>query len=272
MSAVEVAPSTDRRPSSAAGAGRDFVAGVGFLLRGIGMYARSPRLMLLGLIPAVIAGIVLVAVLAALIYFIDDLSSAVTWFADDWSTGWRHAIEATAGVTIVGGALLLSFVGYTALTLVIGEPFYEAISKNVEDRLGGLPGEVDIPFWRTLPRSILDSLQLLLLTALCGIPLFLAGFIPIVGETVVPVIGALVGGWFLTHELIGVPFERRGLRLRDRRRMLKQRRALATGFGAAAFVCFLIPFGAVLIMPAAVAGATMLSRDLFGMSTRVGSA
>ncbi len=264
MSAVEAAPS-----GQPAGVGREFFAGVGFLLRGVKMYTRSPRLMLLGLIPAFITLVLLVAALAALAYFVDDLARLVTWFADDWSAGWRQAVRIAAGLAIMGGAVLLSFVGYTALTLVIGEPFYEAISKNVEDRLGGLPGEVDIPFWRSLPRSIADSLQLLALTALFGIPLFFAGFIPLVGGTVVPVIGALVGGWFLSHELIGVPFERRGLRMRDRRRMLKERRALATGFGTATFVCFLIPFGAVLIMPAAVAGATLMTRHLFGMSDRL---
>jgi CysZ protein len=264
MTAVDVAPST-----SSPGVAKDFLAGVMFLLRGLKMYVRSPRLMLLGLIPAFITLVLLVAVLVTLGFFIGDLASLATWFADDWSTGWRDTIRIAAGVTIMGGAVLLSFVAYTALTLVIGEPFYEAISKNVEDRLGGLPGEVDISFWRSLPRSIADSAQLLLLTFLCGIPLFFAGFIPVVGETVIPVLGALVGGWFLSHELIGVPFERRGLRMRDRRRMLKQRRSLAVGFGAATFVCFLIPFGAVLIMPAAVAGATMLSRHLFGMPSHL---
>ena len=35
---------------------------------------------------------------------------------------------------------------------------------------------------------------------------------------------------------------------------------MAIGFGAAVFVCFLIPLGAILVMPAAVAGGTVLAR------------
>jgi CysZ protein len=230
------------------------------------MYARSPRIMLLGLIPAMIVALLLLAAFVVLLSFLGDISAAATWFADDWATGSRRTVRVFAGIAVVGAFLVVGVVAYTGITLIVGEPFYEAISRHVEDRLGGVPGEVDIPFWRTLPRSIGDSLRLLLLTMACGVPLFIAGFIPVVGETVVPVIGALVAGWFLTHELIGVPFERRGLRLADRRRMLRGRRSLALGFGTAAFVCFLIPFvGAVLLMPAAVAGATLLSRDLFGM-------
>jgi CysZ protein len=79
----------------------------------------------------------------------------------------------------------------------------------------------------------------------------------------VPVLGAMVGGWVLALELTGVPFERRGLRFRHRRAMLRQRRAMALGFGMATFVSFLVPLGAVFAMPAAVAGATLLSRRLF---------
>jgi CysZ protein len=167
--------------------------------------------------------------------------------------------------------LIVGLLLFTALTLLIGQPFYEAISKSVEQRLGGVAGEVDVSFWRSLPRTVSDSLRLLVLTLLLGIPLFLGGLIPTVGQTVVPVIGAMVGGWILTLELTSVPFERRGLRLRDRRRLLRGRRAMAVGFGTATFVCFLIPLGAILVMPAAVAGATLLSRRLFGLPETVNS-
>jgi len=254
-----------------AGAGREFFTGVSFLLRGIGMYARSPRLMFLGLVPAAISGALLLGGFIALIYFVDDLSTLVTPFADNWASGVRQTTRVVAGIAIVGVWLLLSILLFTALTLLIGQPFYEAISKNVEDRLGGVPGEIDVSFWRTLPRSTVDSVRLLLVTALFGIPLFVGGFIPIVGETVVPVLGAMVGGWMLALELTGVPFERRGLRFRDRRRMLRARRSMALGFGVATFVCFLVPLGAVLVMPAAVAGATLLSRRLFGLPDESGS-
>ena len=40
---------------------------------------------------------------------------------------------------------------------------------------------------------------------------------------------------------------------------------MAVGFGAAVFVCFLIPLGAILVMPAAVAGATLLTRRILAL-------
>jgi CysZ protein len=78
------------------------------------------------------------------------------------------------------------------------------------------------------------------------------------------VLGALVGGWLLAVELTGAPFQRRGQRLRDRRRVLKTQRPLTLGFGVAVFLCFLIPLGAIFMMPAAIAGATLLSRRTLG--------
>lgn len=237
-----------------------FFSGVGLLGRGLGMYARSPRLVLLGIIPALISGLLFLAAFATLIYFVSDLSEAATWFADDWSEGFRDIVQVLAAIGILGIGGLVGVLTFTAITLLIGDPFYEKISEEVEQRFGGVPNAVDVPWWRSLRRSLWDSVRLIALSLLIGIPLFLGGFIPVVGQTVIPVIGALFGGWFLALELVGVPFYRRGMRLPDRRKILRANRPAALGFGVSVFCCFLIPLGAVLIMPAAVAGGTLLAR------------
>jgi len=261
---VTVATRERKRPT------RDFFTGVSFLLRGVGMYARSPGIMLLGLVPALIAGVLLVGSFVALAYSIDDVATFITPYAGSWNANVAQLVRALISVAIVLAWVLLSVLFYTAITLLIGQPFYEAISKNVEAKLGGVPGEVNVSFWKTLPRNMMDSARLIVLGVFVGILLFALGLIPAFGQTVVPVLAVLFGGWILTLELTGVPFERRGLRLRDRRRMLRGRRSMALGFGGATFICFLIPLGAVLLMPAAVAGATLLSRRLFGLPDAAG--
>jgi CysZ protein len=232
--------------------------------RGIGLVLRTPRLLGLGLLPALIAGAFYTAALVTLIIFMPDLSHAVTWFADDWATGWRDLLQVLAGLALLGAVLLLGVLTFTAVTLLIGDPFYEAISARVEHRYGGVPDAVEVPFWRSLGRSLVDSIRLIGLSIVCGIPLFVLGFVPVVGQIVPPVVGGAVGGWLLTLELTGAPFQRRGQRLRDRRRVFRANRPLALGFGVGVFLCFLIPLGAILIMPAAVAGATLLSRRALG--------
>jgi CysZ protein len=261
---VTVAPRERKRPA------RDFFTGVSFLLRGVGMYARSPGIMLLGLLPALISGTLLVGSFVALFYYVDDLATLITPYAGSWNATLSQLVRAVVSVAIVLAWVLLSLLFYTAITLLIGQPFYEAISKRVEDKLGGVPGEVNVSFWKTLPRNIVDSVRLIVLGVFVGVLLFGLGLIPAFGQTVVPVLAVLFGGWILTLELTGVPFERRGLRFRDRRRMLRGRRTMALGFGAATFICFLIPLGAVFLMPAAVAGSTLLSRRLFGLPDAAG--
>ncbi len=243
---------------------RQFVSGAGLLGRGLGLCLRHPRMFGLGVLPALISGLLYAAALTALIVFVDDLARTVTWFADDWSPMWRDAMRIFAGLGMVGVAGLLSVLTFTAVTLLIGDPFYEKISAMAEARFGGVADEVEIEWWRSLGRSLVDSLRLIGFSILVGIPLLLLGFVPVVGQILGLVLGGAVGGWLLAVELTGVPFQRRGKRLHDRRAALRGRRAMTLGFGVAVFLSFLVPLGAVLLMPAAVAGAALLSRKALG--------
>jgi CysZ protein len=228
--------------------------------RGLNIVLRRPRLLGLGLLPALISGVLYAAALITMIAFLPELTRAVTWFADDWTEGWHDLLRIFAGLALLGAAVLLGVLTFTAVTLLIGDPFYERISGVVESQYGGVPGGAEVVWWRTLA----DSLRLIAGAVLFGVPLFVLGLVPVVGQTVAPVLGAAVGGWLLAVELTGVPFQRRGQRLRDRRRALRAHRPLALGFGVAVFLSFLIPLGAILLMPAAVAGAALLARRALG--------
>ncbi len=241
---------------------------MGYLVRGLRLWVTSPRLMLLGALPALVVGLFFAA---ALVLFAINLESLATWitpFADRWDDPLRAGTRIAAGTALGAVTVLLAMYTFVAVTLTLGNPFYERIWRAVEQRMGDAPVEIDEPFWRSATRDIGSGIRLFALTATVGLSLFIVGFIPVVGQTAVPVLGALLGGWFLTLELTGFAFDARGLRLRERRRMLGARRASTLGFGVLTYVLFLVPLGAVVIMPAAVAGATMLSRDALASTSR----
>jgi CysZ protein len=242
----------------------EFFTGVGLLLRGVGLVFGTPRLFLLGLIPGLISFAVVITALGSLLYFIDHVATFATWFADDWNPEARRALRLVAALAIAAVGVVVAVLTFTALTITIGDPFYEAISAKVDERFGSGSALADTPWHRTLVRNLVDSLRLLALSLALSMVLFCLGLIPLVGQTVVPVIGALVGGWLLAVEISGVPFNRRGMRLRERRRLLRGNRALALGFGVPIFVVFLVPFVAILVMPGAVAGATLMTRRVLG--------
>ncbi len=238
------------------------VDGMGYLWRGIRWVARRPGQWAFGLIPALLALLLFGGLLAWLGFQVDDLVRWMTPFADDWAAGVRDALRLIAGVAVFGAALFVSLLLFTTVTLIIGEPFYEALAVRVEDSVGGAPPEPNEPFWRGVGRSVRDALILGAAALAFGVLFFALGFIPVVGQTVVPVVAIVVSGYFLTGELTGIAMERREIRRKERFALLRRRRSQVLGFGTATAVLFLIPFGAVLFMPGAVAGATLMARDL----------
>ncbi|MGO4692274.1 EI24 domain-containing protein [Glaciibacter sp. 2TAF33] len=240
---------------------RGFFAGAALLGRGFGMWATSPRLMFLGAVPALVVGALYATAFVMLLLNLEPIAGWLTPFAAGWDEPWRTTARITVGVAALGIVVLVLVYTFVAITLAVGDPFYERIWRQVENRLGDAPDDSTEPFWRSATRGIGDGLRMLLATAVTGLALFAFGFIPLVGQTLVPVTAVFCGGWFLAVELTGFAFDARGLSLRERRRMLRGRRAPALGFGVVTYLLFLVPFAAVVVMPAAVAGATLLSRS-----------
>ena len=241
-----------------------FVAGTRTLGAGFGVILRSPRLLLLGALPALISTLLLLGSLGALIYFSGDLTGWLTPFADDWDQPWRGALRIVLGAALVGAAALLGSVTFIALTLLIGGPFYEHIAEKTEEQLGLDTSGDGAGLARQFGRGVRDSVKLLLIALVGAIPLFALGFVPVVGQIAAPVLGALFGAWVVTMEMVGLVFQRRGLSLADRRRTLRGHRAAVFGFGLPTYLLCLIPVAQLIVIPSAVVGGTMLAHRFLG--------
>ncbi|NXY93569.1 EI24 domain-containing protein [Streptomyces sp. BR123] len=243
---------------------RDLAGGFGYLLAGQRWVFRHGRWLGFGLLPG-LASLVLYAVaFIALGYGADDLTAWATPFADDWTSPWQGLFRGFLTTLVFGLGLFLAVITFTAVTLLIGQPFYESLSEQVDRSEGGDVPESGLPLVRELWISARDSLKVLLRVALYGILLFALGFIPVVGQTVIPVVGFCVSGFFLTEELTAVALQRRRVELKDRLVLLRGRRMLTLGFGVPLVLAFLLPLVAVFLMPGAVAGATLMVRHLRG--------
>jgi CysZ protein len=240
------------------------LAGAGFLARGIRTFLGTRGVRLLGIAPVLVAGALVLVLLAALVTAIDPLVNVLTPFADGWADGARTAIRVLAGAALLGLFLALVVVAFAALVNMIGQPFYERIADRVEARFGPVPHTAELPWWRTLPRATAESAGLLVLVGLCAVPLFVLGLVPVVGQTVAPVAGALVSGFFLAIELLAIPLERRGVRARERMRFVWRHKAVTVGFGVASFLLFLVPLMNVVAMPGAIVGGVLMVRWLEG--------
>ena len=237
---------------------REFFRGARTLLGGFGWWRRRPATMMLGLMPAALVGLLLTGALVALGLSLPGVTSAVTPFAEGWMPVWRDLLRLVVGTAFFGGAVIISIVSFTALTLVVGDPFYERIWRRVETDLGGAVPEGGSPFWA----SVVDGLALVGKGILVAILAGLVGLIPVVGSIAGFLTGVLFTGWLLADELSSRAFAARSMSRVERRAVLRAHRARALGFGVATQLFFLIPLGAVAVMPAAVAGSTVLARSL----------
>ncbi|MYX30863.1 hypothetical protein GTY75_30280 [Streptomyces sp. SID8381] len=248
---------------------RDLGVGFGYLLKGQRWVARHRRAYGFGLLPGLITLVLYAAALTALALWGEDAVAWATPFADGWPSPWVGLFRGFLTAVLFALGLLLAVVTFTAVTLLIGQPFYESLSEQVDRDVSpdGTAPESGLPLWRELWISARDSLRVVVRAALWGVLLFALGFLPVVGQTVIPVIGFFVTGFFLTEELAAVALQRRDVDLRARLALLRSRKTLVWGFGTPLGLAFLIPFVAVFLMPGAVAGATLLARDLLAEET-----
>lgn len=241
----------------------EFIEGIRFLGRGFGYWRRKPRLMLLGLVPALITLALLAAAVIPLLLSLGVITDWMTPFADGWDPFWRTALRSAIGVVIAIGSLVLASVLFTAITLLIGDPFYQRIWRAVEQDLGG-----DVPAGDGgMGVAFGESIRLVAFGALVALLALVVGFIPVIGAVLATVTSVLLTGRLLARELTGRALNARDVPSRERSRMLSTRRSRLLGFGVATQLCFMVPLGAVFIMPTAVAGATLLARDLLGRTS-----
>lgn len=244
----------------------DFLLGASFVWRGFRAWSGSPRLMAWGLVPGAITVALIGAVLVWLGFTVDD---AATWLVDRVASGAAGAfatfLAIVVAIALFAGGVLIAAYTFTAVTLFLGQPFFEKISRHVDAQLGDPMVAQSESWWRATLRGLAEAIRLLLLTGVVAVGLFLLSLVPVVGTATAFVLGAVFGGWLLSLELTAFALSRRGtVTLRERRRQLAGQRAVSTGFGATVFLLFLIPFGAVATMPAATVGATLLVRRLCG--------
>jgi CysZ protein len=225
------------------------LSGAWRLPRGVAFLFLNPSLWPLVVLPAIVAGILLVG------GFLLGLWAAPVVEERLVNGGSIPAsLELLSGILVwmatlsAGGA-----VGF-GLALLLVAPILDQLSRRVEriargaadDRGSGLAWEVK------------ESLRgaFYFLAAAPGI--FLLAFIPVVG----PALAVLWAGFALAFQFSDPPLTRRGLGFGQKRVWHRHYRPEALGFGIAGLVALLIPFADLLVAPALAAGATLLVLDL----------
>ncbi|KAF0862956.1 sulfate transporter CysZ [Pseudomonas sp. LD120] len=159
-------------------------------------------------------------------------------------------------VVLVG---LMVFFTFTMLANIIAAPFNGFLSEKVETVVRGTDNSP--PFsWGELiamvPRTLSREMRKLGYFLPRAIGLFILSLIPVVNLIAAP-LWLLFGIWMMAIQYIDYPADNHKMSWQDMIAWLRQKRWQSLGFGGIVYLALMIPFVNILMMPAAVAGATL---------------
>jgi len=202
------------------------------------------------------------AVFAILTWFgMDRFGALMDWLLPAGEQWWLVVARTVLWLAFAAAVLLIMFFSFTMVANLIGAPFNGLLAERVERLLtgsepagngGGLGG-----FMKGIGPSVVNELLKLLYIALFSLPVLALSFVP-VANIIVPLLWIALSAWLLALEYLGYPLENHGLRLRELRTRMNERRLLCFGFGLAVMGVTLLPVLNFFVMPAAVAGATAM--------------
>jgi CysZ protein len=241
------------------------------LPRGLAFLLKNPRLWPLSALPLLInlvvySAMAYLAIFHLLPWLVDSLTpTALPGFLAKFGDALIRIIRGVIYVVCVLLMIVLGAVTFTSVGTVLAAPFNDFLSEAVEAILRHEPSLRPLTLgnlMEDLARTVLQAAwksAIVLVTFVVTVPLLL---IPVVGAIVYTVLNGVVATWFMALEYIDLPMSRAGWTLPSRRKWAGQRRAAIFGFGGAVYLTMLVPLLNFLLMPAAVAGGTILYVEL----------
>jgi len=155
--------------------------------------------------------------------------------------------------------VLMVFFTFTLVANIIAAPFNGFLAEKVEVVLRGQD-----PFpafsWGELvamvPRTFGREMRKLGYFLPRAIGLFILSLIPVVNVIAAP-LWLIFGVWMMAIQYIDYPADNNKMSWQDMLAWLRQKRWQSLGFGAITYLALMVPLVNVLMMPAAVAGATL---------------
>ncbi|WP_169514071.1 EI24 domain-containing protein [Jonesia quinghaiensis] len=236
--------------------------GAFYLMEGMRWLLKRPKLLILGMMPAALVTLILLALLIVLLVNIVPITLFLTPFAQDWATGWMWTVRIVAAIGVLGLALGLSAALFTALALMIGDPIYQKIWEEVERDIHGKVPDQEPGFFQ----GIKDGWALAWRSVLFAMGCMIISIIPIVGPAVAGTLNLSAAAWLLTLETASRSLTAHGVPEKDRRGCLRKQTPMTLGFGFTISGVYTIPLGAILFMPAVVVGSTMLAHRIMELS------
>ncbi len=229
------------------------VKGSGYLLRGFSMLP-EPGIRRFVLIPMIINIFLFSGAIWLLVNEFDGwvnfwLSKLPSWLSFlDWLLWPLFALL----------VLVFVYYGFSLVANLIAAPFNGFLSEKVEKMKRGVVMQDE--GWKGLIAMIPRALQRELAKMAYYIPrlflLLIFSFIPII-NVIAPFLWFLFGAWMMAIQYCDYPMDNNKISFRQMKLMLAEKRLTSVSFGALVQLGMMVPFINLIVMPAAVIGATL---------------
>jgi CysZ protein len=215
----------------------------------------SPGLRLFVLLPLTVNLLVFIGLI---VLSVQQFSGWVEAFMPSLPS-WLSFLEYLLWPLFVVLVLLMVFFTFNLVTNIIAAPFNGFLAEKVEIVARG---HDDFPAfsWSELaamvPRTLSREMRKLSYFLPRAIALLILSFIPLLNILAAP-LWLLFGVWMMAVQYIDYPADNHKVSWPDMLAWLREKRWQSLSFGGITYLALLIPFVNILMMPAAVAGATL---------------
>lgn len=176
-----------------------------------------------------------------------------------WLPGWLSFLEILIWPLLFIAMLGIVYFTFTIIGNLIAAPFNGLLAEKVQNLRSdeALP-DYELKDWLTLlPRTVGRELRKLAYYLPKAILLLIISFIPVI-NLVSPFLWFAFNSWMMSIQYCDFAADNRGVSFNDMLERLKTERPGTWGFGATVALVVLVPFMNLLVMPAAVVGATLM--------------
>jgi CysZ protein len=215
----------------------------------------SPGLRLFVLLPLTIN---LLLFIGLIFLAMQQFSGWVDTFMPSLPT-WLSFLEYVLWPLFVVLVLLMVFFTFTLLANIIAAPFNGFLSEKVEVVVRGqddFPPFSGAELMAMVPRTLGREMRKLGYFLPRAIALLILSFIPVLNILAAP-LWLLFGVWMMAIQYIDYPADNNKMSWPDMLAWLREKRWQSLSFGGITYLALLVPGLNIVMMPAAVAGATL---------------
>ena len=230
------------------------LSGLAYLGRGFKMLS-EPGLRAFILVPLLINTVIFVGAIYLLVTnFSAWVDALIALWLPDW--GWLDYLIYFLWPIFALVLVLMVYYGFSVVANFIAAPFNGILSERVEQRLRGEAISNELTLLQMIPGTLSRELAKLAYFIPRVLLLLILGFIPII-NLATPVLWFLFSAWMMAIQYIDYPMDNNGLTFKRMKALLKERRWSALSLGSVIQLGMLVPLLNLILMPAAVIGATI---------------